>query len=409
MISLRERRTLIILAFSLSALDIITINSMFPTLSQSKNNSLLGAAPESTRSDEDCYKIIDDPTRILYMIRSYPGNYQRLSIQARTWMRYLDPSKEAVMVVSTEMDGWTTERALNQTLLASLPINAFVSAPYCVENNHGPGLCCQEAHALMDVASIDKYSSYGWVFVIDEDLFVHPETVRKIAQDNSKASSEKLVAIGTPGCGPKGYIGFCGGGGYLISRRAVQAVVAVPHFYEDYMHMCRTICEYCDVVTAWMMEHKASVTILRDRRFHPWGIASDFHDDVLVRTGESKTLSNMSARLDWVKQTASRQNVTLEIDKLAGSSLVPNDKMYRQVTESLSNSTSGIAATMLAMEAGKIATLHYYGGPFTEIYKTKENRFAFVQLLFDVALPMKKFDAVIGDTPNCTATDHLRI
>jgi hypothetical protein len=372
-----------------------TIMSAHPTTTTAAATGS-NAIPKKVADSE-----VESTKNILYVVRTYPGNYKRLSLQARSWMRHLDPAREAVMVASTETDGWTTERAQNETLMSSLhPLPVSFSTPYCVENNHGPGLCCQEAHALLSAANDDEYASYGWIFVIDEDVFVHPGIVRDIVQDNhNRTALSKGVAIGTPGCGADGYGGFCGGGGYLISRSAVQALVSLPHFYEDYMHMCRAKIQYCDVVTGWMMENRAMVTILSDPRFQPWGIGSAYDEPWLIRDGNesSKILPLISARLDRLKKRNSPKNQTTLApaanstgDRAPKRSVgVPSHDMYELLEESLSNSSSGLAAVMVTISARKIATLHYYGGPFVNLYyQALEDKIDFLQLLFDIASPV---------------------
>lgn len=70
------------------------------------------------------------------------------------------------------------------------------------------------------------HGAYDWVFVIDEDVFVYPPLLREII---SKFSPHQPIALGTLGCGSV-IPGFCGGGGYAISRAAVLSLVAVPNF-----------------------------------------------------------------------------------------------------------------------------------------------------------------------------------
>ena len=165
---------------------------------------------------------------ILYIIRSFPGRYaDRLSLQARSWMFYLDPEREGIFVASLFSPGWTQQKALAATNLSQIRVPVHFSTPGCAENNRGVGLCCQEAQALMNAAS--QMDGFEWVFVIDEDVFVHPGLLRKIAFNQSL---NEAVAVGTWGCGVTGAVGFCGGGGYLISQHALQRLVAVPNFYE---------------------------------------------------------------------------------------------------------------------------------------------------------------------------------
>lgn len=71
---------------------------------------------------------------ILYIIRTFPERYEeRLSIQANSWMRQLDPETEAVLVASADIASstinWTDELARNVTQLSLLDVPSFFSTP----------------------------------------------------------------------------------------------------------------------------------------------------------------------------------------------------------------------------------------------------------------------------------------
>jgi len=89
-------------------------------------------------------------------------------------------------------------------------------------------ISCKEATLLAEGAS----RGADWIYVIGEDNYVHTDRVDRFL---SSKDPDTAVAFGTIGCG-KGlycrdsegfneYGGFCGGGGYIISRAALQRLL----------------------------------------------------------------------------------------------------------------------------------------------------------------------------------------
>ena len=145
--------------------------------------------------------------KILYVVSSYSESYERLDLQAQTWMNHLDPANEAIFVASQ-----TSPNELEKRKYVHLPdaIDFTFATPNCTENDHGMGLCCQEAHAFLVVATKEKFRAFDWVFFVDDDVFVSPSILRQIVQEYDETA---LVSIGTTGCISESYSGFCGGGG----------------------------------------------------------------------------------------------------------------------------------------------------------------------------------------------------
>ncbi|CAK0858242.1 unnamed protein product, partial [Prorocentrum cordatum] len=91
------------------------------------------------------------------------------------------------------------------------------------------GISCKEATLLSEGAA----RGADWLYIIGEDNYVNTKNVEKWLEDKDPDSA---VAYGIVGCGRglfcqdvaayNAHGGFCGGGGYIISRAALQSLLA---------------------------------------------------------------------------------------------------------------------------------------------------------------------------------------
>jgi len=100
-------------------------------------------------------------------------------------------------------------------------------------------ISCKEATLLAEGAA----RGADWLFVIGEDNYVHTGRIDEFLSDKDPDSP---VAYGCVGCGKGMYCrdnqdfnedgGFCGGGGYIISRAALQRLLAngAPELHKIY-------------------------------------------------------------------------------------------------------------------------------------------------------------------------------
>jgi len=101
------------------------------------------------------------------------------------------------------------------------------------------GISCKEATLLSEGAA----RGADWLYIIGEDNYVNTKNVEKWLEDKDPDSA---VAYGIVGCGRglfcqdvaayNAHGGFCGGGGYIISRAALQSLLAngAPALHEIY-------------------------------------------------------------------------------------------------------------------------------------------------------------------------------
>ena len=90
-------------------------------------------------------------------------------------------------------------------------------------NDHSAQLTCKTGVALQ--RAYEQLGNFSWIFVVDDDLYLHVANVHQVL---SHFDPSKSIAVGIVGCGPhlcpRG--GFCGGGGYALSRPAVEKIMA---------------------------------------------------------------------------------------------------------------------------------------------------------------------------------------
>lgn len=125
-------------------------------------------------------------------------------------------------------------------------------------DNHWEGLTCLEASMHVEIMNQTDYT-FSWLLVVDDDTYVFVDRLKKLL---STLDPGRRAAFGVPGCGncgggvqshreemlgSGGRSGFCGGGGYFVSRenlfrmaglrgRPVLPSVAhafVDHFMQD--------------------------------------------------------------------------------------------------------------------------------------------------------------------------------
>ena len=160
---------------------------------------------------------------ILYVLRSGHQNYKtRLPVVMETWGQEVNSTLADGLIMVGD-SAWPSHKP---------PI---IPAKIC-GNDHSRELCCKTGYALMMAA--EHLEEFSWFFVVDDDMYVHLENAERVL---SKYNPHELIALGIPGCGPgfcrdrKG--GFCGGGGYAISRASLRKLMtgSAEGFHKDLM------------------------------------------------------------------------------------------------------------------------------------------------------------------------------
>ncbi|CAE7241131.1 ZRANB3, partial [Symbiodinium natans] len=200
--------------------------------------------------------------RIIYITRAQPRNYgKRLQGQLDTWMD--DISREDLLVTSfvLQPDKKLSERDRQSVMEFNCP------------DNHALGVCCVEANALIQMEN----RTFDWVFIVDDDVYVVVENLRRVLarlHPRSELQTEAL-GYGITGCVTKGRpCGFCGGGGYALSYKAVKVLLGndTRKFFKRYMRDCENT-KYCDVTTECLaVENGTKVHTMHG--LHPWRVGN---------------------------------------------------------------------------------------------------------------------------------------
>lgn len=193
---------------------------------------LLSGAPVAWASDQKLkvvYGVFTSPL---------PKYAAQMAAVEDTWAKNVAPQKLLVVGVNGSAPGIT-----------------YKQAPMCLDGHiNNPGISCKEATLLA--------TGYGlgadWVVVVGSDNYVFPRNVEERLQSESP---DKAQILGIFGCGGGKFCedhksGLCGGGGYAISRGALDKMVgkakdASHKFIQESMITASTVSGYwSDQVTA---------------------------------------------------------------------------------------------------------------------------------------------------------------
>jgi len=153
------------------------------------------------------------------------GLLQRL--RSWGWAAEASPSL-AVLVRTGGPQSESRMKSVTETWGGDIEKGKFVtmqSNQHCKEkygDNHQKGLTCLEAAS--DLQLMNR-TDFDWLLVVDDDVYVFVDRVRDTL-NNVKASDARVY--GVPGCGDcaGGKHGFCGGGGYILSRQSLLKMAA---------------------------------------------------------------------------------------------------------------------------------------------------------------------------------------
>jgi len=128
---------------------------------------------------------------------------------------------EMLTLMRTGRPGGARVRSIRETWAQDLERDSLVVMEpddFCKQrygDNHGKGLTCLEAQMHLKIMN---RTDWQWVLVVDDDVFVFAERFRATLRTIDPHVPE---VYGLPGCGDcgGGRKGFCGGGGYIISRQ----------------------------------------------------------------------------------------------------------------------------------------------------------------------------------------------
>jgi len=183
----------------------------------------------------------DQKLKIVYGVSTspLPKYVEQMSAVAATWAK--DVGQQRLLVVGVE---------------GSIPGVVYKQAPMCKEahTHTSTGVSCKEATMITTAYALGA----DWVIVLGSDNYAVPQHFEERLA-NEDASKNQILGIW--GCGGGHFCrdhlgGLCGGGGYAISRGAMDAMVgkeegAAEKFIEESMRTARDESGFwCDQVTA---------------------------------------------------------------------------------------------------------------------------------------------------------------
>ncbi|CAE7437351.1 Zranb3 [Symbiodinium necroappetens] len=119
--------------------------------------------------------------------------------------------------------------------------------------------------------------TFDWVFIVDDDVYVVVDNLRRVLARLHPRWQLQTAALGygITGCVTKGRpCGFCGGGGYALSAKAVQVLLGddTEKFMHRYMNDCQRT-RYCDVTTECLAEQNGT-KVFKMHGLHPWRVGN---------------------------------------------------------------------------------------------------------------------------------------
>lgn len=160
----------------------------------------------------------------------------RLDAQMSTWMTNLKP--EEIMIVGTPALQGMESRA------------QWRDTPTC-GHDHASGSC--KEMALLQIAH-NMSKKLDWLFILGDDHYVIPKSVKNAVQEYDPNNP---LNLGIEGCTNGQCSGMCGGGGQLLSRRALEQMFEKGDvsFSTEYSELIPKCSSYGDLTTSTVATH----------------------------------------------------------------------------------------------------------------------------------------------------------
>ena len=141
---------------------------------------------------------------ILYIIRSYPGNFKtKLAEQASAWIENV-ACDSCILVTSSMNLGPARMPDENKIMAHNIKDHLANCLPKGIKRTqvlfsdcpkgHDTEPACTEANALL-YAFYENKIKFDWVFVIDDDVLVFPAELSKVLE-----TKDRNYVYGIPGC-----------------------------------------------------------------------------------------------------------------------------------------------------------------------------------------------------------------
>jgi len=190
---------------------------------------------------------------------------EQMKAVADTWAQDVPPQKLLVVGVNGSAPGVT-----------------YKQAPGCQDGHvSNPGISCKEATLLTTGYELGA----DWVVVVGSDNYVLP---RNIEEQLEKADKTTPQILGIFGCGGGQFCedhkgGLCGGGGYAISRGALDKMVgqgeeASENFIKESMNTASTVSGYWSDQVTSCIARRHGVQEVQLAGLYGWKLCPSGHD-----------------------------------------------------------------------------------------------------------------------------------
>lgn len=155
-------------------------------------------------------------TRVLIALRTrYQNLHTRLRTTRDTWMQGVGKQDEVIVFVADP--GLKTTHSGTAPTLPGVQVT-----PIDCPDSHNVGLNCEmsEVFRLVLPMVVDKYDAF---FVVDDDAYLDVPNLKTTVE-----GVKGPVAFGVWGCTEPPYVGFCGGGGYGLTKEAARQLLHSP-------------------------------------------------------------------------------------------------------------------------------------------------------------------------------------
>jgi len=141
--------------------------------------------------------------------------------------------------------------------------------------DHWEGLNCKTATSFALAKAM--IGNHSWAMFLDDDTYVHTQNLER---ELWKRDPSKPIALGHAGCG-RGHChdkrgGFCGGGGYVLSKAALNVLVDkanVKDFRDEFMSRVKEFWpeeDPCDDVVSTCLMKQRGIEILPLMGLYIW-------------------------------------------------------------------------------------------------------------------------------------------
>jgi hypothetical protein len=135
---------------------------------------------------------------------------------------------------------------------------------------------CRLGFAIQYAYDEKSWSKYDWFLFADDDVYILPDNLQRMILAMGRDAHLRGHAHCVPGCVTDPCVGFCGGGGVLLSRHAIAQIVLGrdPNRFESLIAELQAnepLCgKYHDVSFGYFLEHNRTNLSMKNYLYTPY-------------------------------------------------------------------------------------------------------------------------------------------